>query len=88
MNIIEKYKNPSEKDIPHALDLAVKAFEGKDGGYLIEDTGVCYCNYMTKEEWLDFYNCMSRNDFKAISDKLEEIAPEDIEEIEDQNIAA
>ena len=33
-----------------------------------------------------FYNCMSRNDFKAISDKLEEIAPEDIEKIEDQNL--
>jgi hypothetical protein len=33
-----------------------------------------------------FYNCMNRNDFKAISDKLEEIAPEYIEKIEDQNL--
>lgn len=60
MDIIEKYKNPSEKDICLALDLAVKAFERKDGGYLIEDTGVIYCNYMTKKEWSDFYNCMSK----------------------------
>ncbi len=56
--IIEKYKYPPKNNLPVALDLAVKAFEGKEGGYLIENSGAVYYNYMTKEEWSRYYGEM------------------------------
>lgn len=52
-------KNESPTNLQTALDCAARDFEGKTGGYVIND--VSYLNYMTNEDWKSFCEGIAEN---------------------------
>lgn len=64
---MEKYKDPEGK-LPVALDCAIRDSEGKQGGYIMEGKNVCYCNYMSSEDWQKYCKNISPNHREQFDD--------------------
>ena len=64
--MVKKYENP--ENLQTALDCAVRDYEGKTGGFEMNNNGVTYCNYMTNAEWEKFLGEMSEEHKRQFDD--------------------
>ena len=61
-------KNKLPKDMPTALDCAIRDSEGKMGGYKVKKSGTSYYNYMSNEEWIGYLGEMDETHKKQYKD--------------------